>query len=54
MHGLPVNTVHILQIETVTIGTPCLVKDLVPLLVVVDGGNHVVKVDSLAQVGLAG
>ena len=54
MHGLPVNTVHVLEVETVAIGTPSLVEYLFPLLVIVHRGNHVVEINFFTQVGLAG
>ena len=54
VHRLPVHAVHVLEVEAVAIVAPGLVENLVPLLVVVDRGNHVVEVHGLAQVGLAG
>ena len=54
VHRLPVHAVHVLEVETVAVGAPGLVEDLVPLLVIIDCSNHVVKVHLVAQVGLAG
>ncbi len=48
-YRLPVASVHILKIVAVAERSPNLVKDLRPLLGVVNGRVHVVEVDGLAS-----
>ena len=44
---------HVLQIETIAEGTPCLVINLCPLLRIIDRHLHVGEVNRLFEIGLA-
>ena len=54
LDGLPVAAVHILKIVAVAEGSPDLIEDLWPLLSVVNGCVHVIKVDCLASADFRG
>ena len=44
---------HVLEVESVAVSAPCLVENLVPLLVIVHCSHHVVEIDGIGQVSLA-
>ena len=52
LDSLPIQAVHILQIETVTESTPYLIVDLCPLLHIIDMGNHILRAYGILQVSL--
>ena len=52
LNGLPVDTVHILQVETITESTPYLIIDLCPLLHIIDVSNHILRADGILQISL--
>ena len=54
LDGLPVAAVHILKIVAVAEGSPDLIEDLWPLLSVVNGCVHIVKVNGLASADFRG
>ena len=54
LDGFPVASVHILKIIAVAEGSPNLIEDLWPLLSVVNGCVHVIKVDCLASADFRG
>ena len=53
LDGFPVHAVHVLHIEAVAVGTPSLVEDLRPFLLVVYRGYHVAQVYLVVQCYLA-
>ena len=54
VHLVPVHSVHILEVETVAIGTPRLIVDLLPLLGIVDVHCEIVEIHKLFGRSLVG
>ena len=54
MHLVPVHSVHILEVETVAIGTPRLIVDLLPLLGIVDVHCEIVEIHKIFGRSLVG
>ena len=50
----PVYSMHILYIESITVGTPCLIEDLCPFFRIIGSNLHIGKVDSFTKIRFAG